>query len=225
MELIENGFEVRSWFINTDINNLKNEIQALFNKFSDKVGDEALFDVFNKNPELFRNTARIAQNLITLHKFNVKLAEYTKFNALNTRPLLSFSHPGIAKHEHYWKVPAHQDYPSTLGSLDSLTIWMPLVDVDEEMGALQVVPGSHRWGLLPHIDEGTPIIEKPGDWNWQSVPMKIGQVLLMNSFLVHRSGNNTSGKVRWSAHFRYDNLNESNFIARGYPCNRVDKRI
>lgn len=47
----------------------------------------------------------------------------------------------------------HQDYgywrcaPPTL-----ITAWVALVDVDLRNGCMQVVPGSHRWGLLPHSD-------------------------------------------------------------------------
>ena len=31
-----------------------------------------------------------------------------------------------------------------------LTVWIPMVDVDEQNGCLQVIPGSHKQGLRPH---------------------------------------------------------------------------
>lgn len=34
------------------------------------------------------------------------------------------------------------------GPAELLTAWLALADVNEENGCIQVVPGSHRWGLL-----------------------------------------------------------------------------
>jgi ectoine hydroxylase-related dioxygenase (phytanoyl-CoA dioxygenase family) len=44
---------------------------------------------------------------------------------------------------HYWQC---TDPP------ELLTAWLALDDVDGENGCMQVVPGSHRWGLLPEGD-------------------------------------------------------------------------
>ena len=41
--------------------------------------------------------------------------------------------------------------------------------------------------------------------------------LFFSSLLVHQSGTNMSSSIRWSCHFRYNNLLEPTFIARGYP--------
>jgi hypothetical protein len=56
-------------------------------------------------------------------------------------------------HQQATVVPWHQD----LGYLHEdaeatfmVNFWIPLVDAPMETGALQVLPGSHRWGLLPH---------------------------------------------------------------------------
>ena len=32
------------------------------------------------------------------------------------------------------------------GSLNAIVVWVPLVDV-AELGALEIIPGSHLWGL------------------------------------------------------------------------------
>lgn len=52
------------------------------------------------------------------------------------------------------RLPAHQHPPSTADFTDMVIIcWCPLVDCDENSGALQVIPGSHQ--LLWHVK--TPV--------------------------------------------------------------------
>ncbi|MBN1966386.1 MAG: phytanoyl-CoA dioxygenase family protein [Anaerolineae bacterium] len=48
----------------------------------------------------------------------------------------------------------HQDwyYWQCATPAEMLTAWVALVDVDEENGCMEVVPGSHKWGLLPEGD-------------------------------------------------------------------------
>lgn len=45
----------------------------------------------------------------------------------------------------------HQDYSywTRTKPMRHLTLWIPLDDCDAENGAIQYVPGSHRWDLLP----------------------------------------------------------------------------
>jgi hypothetical protein len=35
--------------------------------------------------------------------------------------------------------------------------------------------------------------------------------------LLHQSGTNITNSIRWSCHFRYNNLADETFIARGFP--------
>ena len=63
-------------------------------------------------------------------------------------------------------------------SLDALVVWLPLVEVSQQFGALEVLPGSHRRGLLKtrpdpfgnvvdesqlEEDEFIPVAVEPGD--------------------------------------------------------------
>ena len=112
-------------------------------------------------------------------------------------------------HQQATVVPWHQD----LGYLDPeatetfmVNCWIPLVDATMEMGAMQVIPGSHRWGLLPHEqvdgylgfrEESLPPHES------RDCPMRLGGVVLLQHQVVHRSVPNTSPKVRWSLDLRY----------------------
>ena len=231
----ENGFVVIKNLIEVNqLNLIRLEMENLFSKFAlegDSI-DAKLFNLFRNDISCYKNVANACQYLISLYSLcscNQVLINLINLGItkpiVNTRPLVSFSSRLLAINEFYWKVPAHQDWPSTQGSLDSVTLWLPLVDVTEEMGALQVVPGSHLQGLLSHKDETVPqIIDEDKDWAWKSIPLQMGDAIFMSSFLVHRSGNNITDKIRWATHFRYDNADEPTFIERQYPKHRVDQR-
>jgi len=48
-------------------------------------------------------------------------------------------------------VPWHQDaYYWPLSPHNSVTIWLAFGDVDEENGAMKVIPGTHRGGIIKH---------------------------------------------------------------------------
>lgn len=181
--------------------------------------------------ETFLSCARLASYLPELHALgcsskiqNLLLGCGQSLPVINTRPLISFSHEKLAGKTVNWKVPAHQDWPSMKGSINGLTAWIPLVDVSEELGPLQVIPGSHLLGALECYDyEGVPVLkeEKQG---FISLPMEVGDVLVFSPFLIHRSGVNISNDIRLSAHFRFDDADEETFRNRGYPRIRKDIR-
>ena len=58
-----------------------------------------------------------------------------------------------------------------------------------------------------------------------SFNVKQGDLILFNSFLVHKSGNNITDKIRWSCHMRYNDLEDKSFIKRGYPHAYIYKPI
>lgn len=106
------------------------------------------------------------------------------------------------------------------GSLDSVFVWVPLVDIDRALGALEVIPGSHRRGLLP-----AEVVDSFGEvrkteveaGSLAAVEVKRGDAFFCSTFLLHQSGTNVTRSVRWSCHFRYNNLYERTFIERGFP--------
>ena len=91
----------------------------------------------------------------------------------------------------------HQDITITDESLfPSISLWCPLQDVDENNGALSVVPGSHRIPAIPRGMNIPPQIEKISELLKEKytriIPMKTGQVIIWNHKLIHGSGvNNT----------------------------------
>ena len=104
------------------------------------------------------------------------------------------------------------------GSLNATVVWVPLVDIDTKLGTLQLIPGSHLLGLQDsEEDEWFRRIEHTSDDQYISVEVKAGDALFFSAFLIHRSGDNITDSIRWSCHFRYNDLNEQTFIDRKYP--------
>ena len=106
-------------------------------------------------------------------------------------------------------LPWHQDSgyygPASL-ALPILSLWIPLVDVNERNGCLKVIPGSNKWGLLPSQSNGmhlvpTEDVEARGEP--RSLPMRAGDILAFGQYTFHASGENSSDEVRWSIDLRY----------------------
>lgn len=194
---------------------------------------EALFEYFAKHTTEFANCGKQIQHLWSLHRLSLDERVRDILGALgleepnvSVRPVMFFNHPRLARSEHYWKTPPHQDWRSMQGSLDSVVVWVALVDVDRALGALEVVPGSHRRGLLAdRFENGFGQTEAFADEDFEVVEMDQGDALFFSSFLVHRSGTNATDAIRWSAQFRFNNLAERTFVDRGYPHSFIYRSV
>ena len=188
--------------------------------------DNGMFKLFEADLQTFINCGKHAQHLISLHRLSLdpRITDVLgklglEFPSISTRPVMYFNAERLAKKEVYWKLSTHQDWRSMQGSLDAVIVWIPLVNIDKNLGALEVIPGSHKWGLLEaDIVDGFGNLSQSVD-ETRLVPIEIeaGDALFFSSLLVHRSGTNVTDSIRWSCHFRYNNLHEETFIQRGYP--------
>jgi phytanoyl-CoA hydroxylase len=203
----------------------ENIFQIQFNKFGYN-GDfkENMIKLFNEHEDIFINCGKIIQSgLIELYKLPVedKLIKTIKslgveFPNLCTRPVLFFNHPKLSKEEVYYKTPPHQDWLSMLSSMDSLVVWVPLVDVNKDNGSILIWPGTHKLGPQPYttiggfasvVTEGQPIQPE----------MEVGDIAIFSTLLIHSSGEILNDTIRWSCHYRYTNMLEEDFINRGFP--------
>jgi ectoine hydroxylase-related dioxygenase (phytanoyl-CoA dioxygenase family) len=98
---------------------------------------------------------------------------------------------------------AHQDQPYwPIVEADALTAWIPLVDVDESMGCMGYVPGSHAVGLRRFVNiffgAPEPVLDRPelGGQAPVFVPARRGDVLFHHSLTVHLAHANGSNEVR-----------------------------
>ena len=91
----------------------------------------------------------------------------------------------------------------------TVTVWLALDDTDEENGAMQFLPGSHKAGHIPWKEsseesvlnqqiEDISVFEKPFSDN-----LKAGEFSLHSSLLVHGSPKNQSSRRRCGLTIRY----------------------
>ena len=89
-----------------------------------------------------------------------------------------------------------------------LSVWLPLVDADEQNGCLSFIPGSHRYGAIPYRDTDTgqrePIEPVTTYGQPRLEPVQVGDVIVFDHRTLHASGHNTTDtQVRWSIDLRY----------------------
>jgi ectoine hydroxylase-related dioxygenase (phytanoyl-CoA dioxygenase family) len=237
-EYKKNGYVLLENFIGPDeIDTIRNEAKMIFSiqlkrlgliesmDVSEREFEQALYKLFELDIQLLMHCGKQLQHLISLHRLALseKIISTLKelgisFPIINIRPVIFFNNPKVGKKEVDHKKPAHQDFRTTQGSIDSIVVWIPLIDIPKKLGALEIIPGSHMNGLMNYEnDEGYHTLKSVKDDEFISVEVKKGDALFFSTLLVHQSGNNITDEIRWSCHFRYNNINDPTFIERGFP--------
>ena len=134
--------------------------------------------------------------------------------------------PSDEKHLFDW----HQDTLYLLGSVNAVTLWIPMGDVDLEHGTIQVVAGSHKRGLYPFrrisakaIAKDAPFFQRDLaiDCEVTETPDTVvasrGDVVIFKQLLLHRSTPNRSQQIRWTAQLRITDLADPEHARQRYP--------
>lgn len=238
-EYREQGFVLlKALFKKEEIERIRAEAKEIFalqmlrhglissTEMNEREFEAGMYKFFETDLQSFTNCGKHAQHLISLHRLSLDQRIVDNLHALglefpniSTRPVMYFNAERLAKKEVYWRLSVHQDWRSMQGSIDAVVVWIPLVDIDKSLGALEVIPGSHRWGLLEAdiVDGYGNLRESIDKSKLAAVEIEKGDALFFSSLLVHQSGTNVTESIRWSCHFRYNNLREETFIRRGFP--------
>ena len=189
--------------------------------------DAALPALFQASLESYLGAAKLTQYLPSLQRLGVDDAILGLLRSLgigrpviSTRPVVHIVADELKVPGGYHRTPPHQDWRSVQGSIDALVAWVPLVPTGPESNPLEVAPGSHRLGLLPSAPHpfGTTVAGgRIPDAAFVPLEASPSDVVVFSMFLVHRTGLSKQPGVRWAASYRYNNLDEPGFVARGYP--------
>lgn len=183
--------------------------------------------LFNHDVKAYLATLTLCAKLVSLYELythpNVRAfveAIGITFPVFQTAPVMHLMSKSLKVPNGYQGFGAHQDWPTLQGSLDTVTLWVPFVEVDSDLFTLDIIPRSHNKGLLPyarnaHIFEVDPKCYDEKDY----VPMEAvpGDIVFMSCMAIHRSSLKGDDRLRVSTSFRYENAAESHFIERSYP--------
>ena len=113
-------------------------------------------------------------------------------------------------------LPWHQETNQI--SILTVNVWMPLVDLEKNMGGLEVCPGSHKLGLQKHIEKSNEcrfdrlpevVVDKQKKIRLQP---NAGDALVFHPFLYHRSIPNSSSKIRLTIAGRLNEIQSSAYF-------------
>ena len=122
---------------------------------------------------------------------------------VHTRKICRIKYPS----DDYDIVGPHQDYFYIRGSEETYSAWLPLGEINQEMGGLAVAPGSHRAGFLEHQNPEdsrfSGVSFADADRVWHRSDYSPGDALIFHSLTLHRGLSNVSDRVRLSVDYRY----------------------
>jgi len=103
----------------------------------------------------------------------------------------------------------HQDRGVTHAEADDtrmITIWCAISDATMQNGCLQVIPGAHRRGMLPHCPKTQTAIADGfvDEADARALPVKSGGVVIFHPLVPHASLINRTDRFRWSFDIRYN---------------------
>jgi phytanoyl-CoA hydroxylase len=103
----------------------------------------------------------------------------------------------------------HQDYPFfPHTNLDLLAFTIHLDDEEEDSGPVQVIPGSHKWGVLSHCRDGEFAYECTEMIDYESAPQisftgPANQITIHHCLTLHYSAPKKSDTMRRHLVFQY----------------------
>lgn len=125
----------------------------------------------------------------------------------------------------------HQDYPYNVLSEDSVTFWIPIRDIDINMGPLMYLAKSHKAGILPvKINRDAKTFnpnrlqidtDKVNATTWDQKCEDIGSIdagslILFSCKLLHKSGTNLSNSSRLVVNGRCSKFNDNKLMERNW---------
>jgi hypothetical protein len=183
--------------------------------------------LFDHDPKVYVATLTLCAKLVSLFELYLHPAIRgfareigIAFPVFQTAPVMHVMSKSLKIPGGYQGLGAHQDWPTLQGSLDTVTVWIPFVDVDKNRFTLDIIPRSHTDGLRPYARRDHIFEVDPGTYDasgFQPVEAARGDVVFMSSFAIHRSSLKGDDRLRVSTSMRYENAAEPHFVERCYP--------
>jgi phytanoyl-CoA hydroxylase len=112
----------------------------------------------------------------------------------------------------------HQDSPYwPIEPMDLCSCWFALDDATVENGCMGVIPGSHKWGAVPHVHVTDDYVVDESYYNMDDMilaPVRAGGGLFFHSLLLHYTAPNRSDKWRRAIALSYMS-SQSHYTGKG----------
>lgn len=120
------------------------------------------------------------------------------------------------------ELPWHQDVGWGWGvdTTPTITVWTALDPSTKENGCMQVVPGSHKHGVIAerHFPSPEELARYAPEDEVVDIEAAPGEVILLHNLLLHRSGTNPSGQSRRAFSIAYmDGATRSRSTGAHFP--------
>jgi ectoine hydroxylase-related dioxygenase (phytanoyl-CoA dioxygenase family) len=225
-----NGYVVLTdLFSAADLKAVRKEILALYKRRFPRVSAQAsraavLSPAYESQKTAWRDCARHIWDVMSISRLaaheqlpRVLRRAGLEHPIVSTRPEPRIDMSGDVLYMQPW----HQDWRYAQTSVNAITMWTPLHDVSRRDGAIEVIPGSHRWGILESRMLEQPrrfelVDDRLQDARPELADLRLGETILFSQLLVHRSGHNTSGSPRLTVQFRYADFADPYWRDNGY---------
>lgn len=215
----ENGIIKLKLFNPNILSNYRKKVLNLFRKgfnISDNINEIHLEKLESIDKELwsgiFKNLLYL-EDIFLIIKKCYSIANNSIFNlkypVLCNTPNIKINFPFHESHN----IDVHQDIHSHMGSLNSITIWIPLQETKENLGPIEYIPSSHK-KIMPA--KSGLLINKYNNKDFNSFELKLGECLIFSQLLIHRSKNNISNKARISLQIRFNDIMSEEWLSRKY---------
>jgi ectoine hydroxylase-related dioxygenase (phytanoyl-CoA dioxygenase family) len=126
-------------------------------------------------------------------------------------------------------VPVHQDASYNPHLSNFITVWVPLVDIDDDCGGIIAYEGSQLTAVVEHEGSGAwakKAVIDVSKYPSRHITMKAGDALLFPPNLLHESAPHRSSLIRYSIDFRVfrdsTDTNKSHYDPFKRAITRVD---
>jgi hypothetical protein len=189
-EFLTNGYVVLPFLSENELS----ELSALFDKYKPRFGDYSIYSNLEDNDlEINLYIEHKIRELFT-RSVEKYFCDYKIFGG-------SYLVKGLGENS---DTQLHQDWNAVDENKDiSLSIWVPLADVNESNGCLQVIPGSHRWFSTIRSANFPSLYVKVDpelECKTVSIPVKAGTAVVFALNLFHGSKPNKTGDIRKAVH-------------------------
>jgi ectoine hydroxylase-related dioxygenase (phytanoyl-CoA dioxygenase family) len=221
---------VENVFTPSDFEPFIGELNALIDQKAKKAQSQGKLECLFEDEPFARRLACLGKQIDLKEIWPYTFLKYhsAEFFALMSHPALltiieSVIGPEILTHSQFTLraklprqeatvVPWHQDLAYLKADAvdsDMVNTWIPLVDATTENGCMQMIPKSHKLGLIEHKGSkyypfGIQEEDLPSE-GIVTCEVPQGGVILASNRTIHRSIANVSDHVRWSIDIRYCN--------------------